>query len=172
DTSVHVRTRISILLGAGEVYQRAGRPSEAMQVLTGGVEQMKKETTLPEWALPAIDVERMSISARAGQDREQVARALDQVANMARRIAPTPTAVDVVVKAAGVLMGIGAVKLAESHFEAVVEGTTKIPEARAQRYQSLLGQAEAVKHIDGPEAAIEVQRKAIATVEPLGDSPM
>lgn len=172
DASVHVRTRLSLWFTAGEVYGRLGRPADAMAVLDTAAEQLGEAGSIPGWALPAVDIERAAIGLRAGADPEQVGPAVEQVAAMAGNLPATPTSVDVVIKAAGILTGLGAIKRAEAHYEKVIDQTSEITEAQGARYQALTGLADARMRIDGPEAAMEVQRQAIAAVEPLGDSPM
>lgn len=172
DGALDVRTRLTLWLAVSEVYVRTGRPNDAMGVLNVAGRQVKDIADAPRWALPAIDVERLALAARSGQDREQLARSAHQIASVARQMPVEPTAVDVTLKAAGVLLSLGAAKPAENHFEGVIEATADLPGARGPRYQAQVGLAEALLRIEGPEAAIAVQREAIATVEPLGDSPM
>ncbi|NLD75868.1 MAG: hypothetical protein GX643_04290 [Acidimicrobiales bacterium] len=172
DASVHIRTRLSLYFAAVDVLVRVGRLEDALDVLKRAAAAAKADESAPEWALVAIDAEQLVIAARTGMDREQVARMADQIARVARQLDDTPSTVDVVLKASDVLMGLGAVKAAEAHYEAVAEGAADNPAARAPRYQALLGMAEARLRLEGPDAAIEAQREAIAAVEPLGDTPM
>ncbi len=172
DGAVDLRTRLSLWLGAADVYARAGRVEEAMGVLNVAGQVVRDAADAPRWAPPAIDVERLSLAARFGQDPEQMARSGHQIATVASDLPPTPNAVATVLRAAAVLLALGAAKPAEEHLERVLEATDAFDEAWGPRCQASVGLAEARLRIDGPEAAMEVQERAIAAIEPRGDTPM
>jgi tetratricopeptide (TPR) repeat protein len=167
-----IRTRLGIWLTAGEVHQRANRPDVAMRLLGDAGEAVKNDPDAPAWAFVAIDAERLGIAAPRSQNRAQFAASVEKVADAARALPPTPTVVDVLVKLGTLLSALGAAPRAEIYMEAVLAATVDVPEARAARFRALLVLADARFAVGEGDAAREAQREAIATIEPLGASPM
>lgn len=172
DPEVPIRTRLSVWLAASEVAVRTNRPADAVQILDAAGPAVKADATSPPWAVLAIDAERLSILALRSTDHKHLAGAANTIAEAARAVPPTPTAVDVIVRMGGLLARLGAARLAETHMEAVLQITEGLDETVGVRYQAHSVLAEVLFGLEGPEAAMAAQRQAIATVEPLGDTPM
>lgn len=172
DGDVAIRTRLSVWLAASEVYARAGLPEESIKVLDAAGEATTAAADAPPWGLVVIDAERIALIAPRISDRDQVGAALDRVAAAAIALPPEPSAVEVVVKMAGLLGAMGAARRAEHYAEKVIDLTEGVPEALAPRFQAHLMLADARRLTEGPEAAMAAQQAAIDLMAPLGDSPM
>ncbi|MEO6627424.1 MAG: hypothetical protein ABIP03_02525, partial [Aquihabitans sp.] len=172
DNAAPTRTRIGVWLSGSEVLARTGRPDLAMELLTQAGTEVGAAADAPAWGGLVIEAEKLGILAPIADDPRAVASAAHAVAKEATAIEPSPPALDVIVKMSGVLVATGAGAAADPLLEYVLEQLEGVPEAFGLRFQALMVLADVRFALDGPDGAIEVQRQAIDTVAPLGDTPM
>lgn len=172
DNVAPTRTRIGVWLSGAEVLARTGRPDLAMELLTQASTTVGTAADAPAWGRMVIEAEKLGILAPAAEDAKAVASAAHAVASEATTIEPSPPAFDVIVKMSGILAATGGGVAADPLLEYVLDHLEAVPEALGLRFQALMVLADVRFAHDGIDAAIEVQRRAIDTVAPLGDTPM
>ena len=172
ENAAPTRTRIGVWLSGSEVLARTGRPDLAMELLTQAGNAVGTAGDGPAWGRLVIEAEKLGILAPAADDARAVASAAHAVASEASTIEPSPPAFDVIVKMSAIMAATGAGAAADPLLEYVLDQLEEVPEAFGLRFQALMVLADVRFAHDGPDAAIEVQRQAIDTVAPLGDTPM
>jgi len=171
EQEVATRTRLGVWLAGAEVLARAGRPEQAVELLTRAGSAMVEATDAPPWGRSVIEAERLAILAPVSSEPMPVVAAARAVANDALALEMSPPVCDVIVKMAGLLVSLGAGAFAEAWLEPILEHTDGVTGAIGMRFQALMVLAD-IRMSEDPEAAMVVQRRAVDLMSPLGQTPM
>lgn len=189
DPAVDQRSRLAVLRTAAEIALRSGRLVDAVAVLDEARQVLGDEAAAPNReAIVVAAVQLDVIGAALAHERRQPAgerqperiTALAQAclhqaratAALAAAAPDVPAVISIRIGVARVLGDLGVIAEAEPLLASVDVATEGIDEALALRFQALLALADCRLDGAGPEAALEVQQRAIEAVRPLGATPM